>query len=1325
MNKLTNACMDKMDRIIRRSDITNPNDKDRAFKAIRRILNQTYAVARAVSVKFMFRILTTKRLVLTPVRKMCEKLYKGSNCMKRRKEIGLKVMDMKANDAKLSCMKERKKLTEVWRQNTEVLNSFQIKRPVELLAKDEIKYMTEVYIKEKKRKIDFLKDRQLQHNGNNSVNRAKNSQTQTNIDQSSDRHNIEKILDNVVTSDRPLPPTFSSEPRVYGGISISEEEKAALTLPPKYTLYENVDRKNCLVEIETMVSKYMWELRKRADNENDENGRNKSLDKRNKNKQRKDRRNLRIPETISEIDEREEREGSTDDETNRHPTPAPPHPQLPRITPNTYSSRDKATTSHPLQQAETRRQDAERPSQRVNNEHPRLEAETRRRDNEDRRPRQQTNIDIPRIEAETHRQDDRHPTPTSPRNSTHISNPQPEAETRRYDEHRPTNTPSPIRNSTTIPYPRPEAEARRNDEDHLTRTPCPTLSSTPIPYPRPEAETNRHGNASPGQQSQNQTPPNPVKSSREYHYDVDTNTFDFRKMRPTDLPFNKHVFLPQNDNSREQTEEEIELAYLSHQLQKATDQFIASHKVKKNITKQQHEGMKKLQKRDDAVIFQTDKSSRFSIDAKDNYVTACAKHTTEDEIIEEKEYDKLITEVNAHATMWSKILKAGESSGDYGPQRIKENMLSAEKCDAPPLYALRKDHKPHSEAEAGPPTRPVCGATAAHNGRLSHLLSMVLKEVKRLDNDSCESTEDILAEIQDLNEKDSTTIRQNEKLVVGSLDVKALYPSIDVNFAAEVVAEELYRSDVKVSEESLDTEELGLYLVLNEDERELDRIGIREYCPTRISSRGRKPNVTGQANSSQERRSKIWRPPENPNPDERALKRMLCKALAIGIKKVMEAHVYKFDGKIRKQKKGGAIGLEMTGELAGVFMMWWDRRMRESLREEEINVLMYKRYVDDINIVLKTSEDEREKDIMEKVKSIGDKIHRSIQLEADYPDRYEDKKVPILDLKVWVDNNNKVVHEYYSKPVASKAVVNSESAMPLKDRRTVLTQEILRIILRCSPLLPWERVKEHIEHYMLRMQFSGYSEQIRKQVLHSAVKAYRKIRSKVDKGERPLYRRKHWKQKERIKEKRQCKEEWFKSKKDDEYMSVLFVQPTEKSELKKMYEEIVQKSNCKVRIIERAGVSVKKKLQKSYPFLKEKCDETCFVCMSEGKGNCKRSNVTYQIACTRPGCKHVYEGESSRHAYSRGREHLKSLAKKDEDSVLVQHIKEKHENDFSDPPCFKFKMSVTQSHVTALSRLVTEAVNIEHTTKPLLNRKRGYRVNTVLSLSSLSDVSHC
>ena len=277
--------------------------------------------------------------------------------------------------------------------------------------------------------------------------------------------------------------------------------------------------------------------------------------------------------------------------------------------------------------------------------------------------------------------------------------------------------------------------------------------------------------------------------------------------------------------------------------------------------------------------------------------------------------------------------------------------------------------------------------------------------------------------------------------------------------------------------------------------------------------------------------------------------------------------------------------------------------------------------------------------------SIGDRIHSSIQLEADYPAKYEDRKVPILDLKVWVNEDNQIIHEYYMKPVASKAVINNRSAMPLRDRRTVITQEILRILLRCSPLLPCGSVRAHIEQYMMRLQASCYSEQLRKMVLDSAANAYKKIKNRVDRGERPLFRRKQWKQEERIKEKRKRKENWYKSKGDkndgNEYMSVLFVQPTENSALKKMYEEIIGQSECNVKVVERAGVSVKKKLQKSYPFRKEKCEDKCFVCLSEGKGNCKRCNITYEIQCTKEGCRYLYIGETGRNVLARGNEHLK------------------------------------------------------------------------------------
>ena len=66
-------------------------------------------------------------------------------------------------------------------------------------------------------------------------------------------------------------------------------------------------------------------------------------------------------------------------------------------------------------------------------------------------------------------------------------------------------------------------------------------------------------------------------------------------------------------------------------------------------------------------------------------------------------------------------------------------------------------------------------------------------------------------------------------------------------------------------------------------------------------------------------------------------------------------------------------------------------------------------------------------------------------------------------------------------------------------------------------------------------------------------------------------------QNERVKEKRERKENWYKSKGargGDDFISVLFVQPTRKSALKKKYEEVIRKSGCKVKVVERERVLV-------------------------------------------------------------------------------------------------------------------------------------------------------
>ena len=296
------------------------------------------------------------------------------------------------------------------------------------------------------------------------------------------------------------------------------------------------------------------------------------------------------------------------------------------------------------------------------------------------------------------------------------------------------------------------------------------------------------------------------------------------------------------------------------------------------------------------VIFQTDKSSRFSVDTKTNYINACKVHVDKDKTIDGTQYDSMLREMNAHSCMWCKIIKAGEEASSHSEQRIKENMTASEGCDPPPMYALRKDHKICDNQE-GPPTRPVCGATTAYNGKLSHLISMILKEVKKEDNNACESTEDLLAAIEETNSR-----THKNQLKVGSLDVKALYASLDIPFTADIVAQEFVESEVDVQSESIDVQELGLYLVLNMTEDQLRELKIREYCPVRKQTRGRKPNMTGQAGLNKTKRGMIWSPPTNTEPTEETIKVMLAQAIKIAIKVVMNGHVYKFNGETKQKK---------------------------------------------------------------------------------------------------------------------------------------------------------------------------------------------------------------------------------------------------------------------------------------------------------------------------------------------------------------------------------------------------------------------------------------
>ena len=45
----------------------------------------------------------------------------------------------------------------------------------------------------------------------------------------------------------------------------------------------------------------------------------------------------------------------------------------------------------------------------------------------------------------------------------------------------------------------------------------------------------------------------------------------------------------------------------------------------------------------------------------------------------------------------------------------------------------------------------------------------------------------------------------------------------------------------------------------------------------------------------------------------------------------MNNHTYRFGNQIRKQSKGGPIGLDLTGAIAQIYMIWWAEELKSRL----------------------------------------------------------------------------------------------------------------------------------------------------------------------------------------------------------------------------------------------------------------------------------------------------------------------------------------------------------------------------------------------------------
>ena len=100
---------------------------------------------------------------------------------------------------------------------------------------------------------------------------------------------------------------------------------------------------------------------------------------------------------------------------------------------------------------------------------------------------------------------------------------------------------------------------------------------------------------------------------------------------------------------------------------------------------------------------------------------------------------------------------------------------------------------------------------------------------------------------------------------------------------------------------------------------------------------------------------------------------------------------------------------------------------------------------------------------------IANDIDSMISFTNDVPENYDDMKMPVLDLKVYLDKNNILLHEFFEKPTKNPLVTLASSALPWRTKRTVFTQEAIRRMRNTSQRLPPETADRALSKYMLKL----------------------------------------------------------------------------------------------------------------------------------------------------------------------------------------------------------------------------------------------------------------
>ena len=574
------------------------------------------------------------------------------------------------------------------------------------------------------------------------------------------------------------------------------------------------------------------------------------------------------------------------------------------------------------------------------------------------------------------------------------------------------------------------------------------------------------------------------------------------------------------------------------------------------------------------------------------------------------------------------------------------------------------------------------------------------------------------------------------------MDVKALYPSLDINHSCEVIRKLIISSQVKFQ---VNPVELAIHIAATHTQLEIDNLGISDIVHKRRFKNGPRPliiskSVTGTQTEIDNANS--WLHPTRP-PTQQEEQLLLAIVISNAVKTVMTSHVYTNSDVMRLQQIGMAIGSTATAEVAKLLMLEHDQILWSNCSNAGLTKVASGRYVDDENPVLKTTpygarlidgkitvvpehiqsdmNIPHDKRTFSLVQQIANNIWPNIQFTVDVPSDNPSGLIPMLDMEVGINQLGLVTRKFYSKPMNTPFTIMSRSAHSWQIKRSTLTQEGVRRLLNTSINAPNSVKSQILSEWDLKMNRSGYDQNFRANVILSAIKIYNHKLITANSGGRPVYRPSGWQEQERDIEKLAKKHTWYQGTGNERNVAPLIIDPSPSGLLEKDIANVLKEASrltgIRIKLCQRGGTKISTSA-KSDPFAARLCDRTdCPICRSpESQGGCKFASVGYQLicdSCNDQGIKATYEGETSKSGYERGLQHAQGLVKQSEDAPMWKHNQLIHDGATNLP----FSMVVTGRYKKPMVRQEAEAIRIrESNSVHQLNSKLEFQQPTIIRL---------